>query len=136
MRFVDKMRSLYLEAKRQHADNPRLLAKQLLQHISEQLQLLAAEAEHLIEDAASGKQKPPDSVYRYIIKDRSGKELQSEYHDIDFVSRDDILASEGYKLLEDKISSLGVTLELQEEPCREYDDEKRVRYLILLSGWG
>ena len=130
------MRSLYRHANKQYRDDPKFPARQLLEHISEQLQTLSDDIEPLIEDAASGKRKPPDSVFQYTIKDRSGKELQSEFHDVDYVSRDDIANCAGYKILAAKAVSLGITLELHQEQCQEYDDEERMRFYVLFSGWG
>ena len=135
MDFIDKMRSLYRQAKKQHRDDPQFLAKQLLQHISEQLEVLSVDLESLVEETARGKHKPPDTICQYVIKDRAGNELQSEFHDIDYVSRDDILSCAGYKTLATKTTSLGITLELRQEQCREYDDEDRVRFLVRFSGW-
>ena len=136
MRFIDKVRASFQQAKKQHKNDPKLLTKHLLQHISDQLLVLSENLEQRIEDIASGKRAPPDSNYEYIIKDRTGTELQSEWSDIDYISREDILKSHGYVVLSQTTSQLGVNLEILTEQCLEYDDEDRVHYIVLFSGWG
>lgn len=136
MTFIDNIKALYRRMKNQYKSDADLLSKQLLQHISHQLQELSVDIETTIHEMATGMHKPADSVIEYIIKDRSGSELQSEWQDVDYVTGNDISSTAGYQSLAHKCARLGVSLDLIEDPCMEYDDEDRNRYIVRLSGWG
>lgn len=135
MSFINRIKTVYLDAKRKHAQNKKLLSKQLLEHISLQLRTLSDGLEQSIEDTASGKYKAPDSVLQYVIQDRQGSDLRTEWHDQDYVSIDDVMHCAGYCVLAQKADTLGVKVKFLTDKCVEFPEEDRLRYIISISGW-
>jgi hypothetical protein len=135
MSFLNRVRKLF-EQSVQKAGAPRLAAADLLEHVSMQLQNLANELQQRIEAAAAGREGAPRSVVEYVIKDRDGAELQTEWADVDYISREQIMRCPGYQALMTRAQQLNVKLVLSEEGGLEYADEDRNRYTVTLSGWG
>lgn len=129
MRLVDKLRSLFS----QHKDNEP--TKQLLDNISKQLEILTSELSTELQAVASGRNGLQDTVFDYIIMDRSGGELQTEWQDVDYINDSDIKQTTGYQVLQALIGSEGLQLKLVEEQIEEVDDEERVRFIVRISGW-
>ncbi len=129
MGFIDRMRALFKQARQQ---SPTRL---LLADISMQLQQLADSLRHQVEAAASGRNGSVDTRIEYIINDRSGGELQTEWQDNDYVTSTDILDTNGYKALVQSARENGINIKLTEEQVEEVDDEDRVRFCVILSGW-
>lgn len=129
MRLVDKLRSLFKGNK----DNA--AAVQLLENISQQLEILSHELSTELQVVASGQKGLQDTVFDYIIMDRSGGELQTEWQDSDYITLSDIQQTTGYHTLQTLIQTEGLQLELLEEQVEEVDDEERVRFIIRITGW-
>ena len=129
MSFIEKMRALFRASNKSRAED-------LLRSVSQQLQELADTLASRIEGAASGRQGDPAATFEYIVRDRSGAELQTEWQDPDYVTYDDIVQTDGYLSLQQQARLLGVTLKLLEEEIEEVDDEDRLRFIIHVSGWG
>lgn len=130
MRLVDTLRSLFSHRKK--ANEP---ARALLNTINKQLELLSHELSNELQAVASGQNGPQDTVFDYIIMDRSGGELQTEWQDVDYVTQSDIRQTAGFNTLKRLIESESLQLELLEEQVEEVDDEERVRFIIRITGW-
>jgi len=130
MSFIDRMRALFKSFQQQSSSGL------LLKDISQQMQTLNDSLQEKIEAAASGQQGKADATVEYIIKDRTGGELQTEWQDTDYVTYDDIISSPEYMALLKSTQDIGVKLKLIEEQIEEVDDEERVRFRLVFSGWG
>jgi hypothetical protein len=129
MSFMEKMRALFRASKGSSA-------AELLIHVSKQMQELANDMQQQVEAAASGKQGKADATIEYVVNDRTGSELQTEWQDTDYITYDDIVQTPGFQSLQQQARILSVKLELIEELIEEVDDEERVRFVVRLSGWG
>ena len=134
MSFLDRIRELFKQST-QAARQPNHAARELLEHVSIQLGKLAKDLEQIIEAAAAGQDGPPRSVVEYVIKDRAGAELQTEWGDSDHITREQIMQCPGYQVLITRARQLGLHLKLNEEGCLDYADEDRNRFIMTLSGW-
>lgn len=130
MSFIDRMRTFFKQARRQSP------TKLMLADISLQLQGLADTLRERVEAAATGQHGLAEASIEYIIRDRTGGELQSAWQDSDYVTTADIIDTDGYKALAQSSKHDGIHLKLTEEQIEEVDDEERVRFCIILSGWG
>ena len=135
MIFLDKMRKLFKQST-QTAGSSKLSAAELLEYISMQLQNFANDLQQHVEAASAGRDGYPRSVIEYVIKDRSGAELQTEWGDVDYISHEQIIQCPGYLSLIAHAQQLNIKLTLSEESCLEYTDEDRNRYIVTLTGWG
>jgi hypothetical protein len=129
MSFIEKMRALFRASKGSSA-------AELLNHVSQQMQELAKNMQKLVEAAASGKHGVADATIEYVLHDRTGGELQTEWQDTDYITYDDIVQTSGFQSLQQQARTLSVKLKLIEESIEEVDDEERVRFVVRLSGWG
>jgi len=129
MRFIDKLRSVFKQASK---TRPAIL---LLTNLSQQLEILTSELYGQLENVASGDSGTADSVFDYIIMDRSGGELQTGWQDDDYITSSDLKETSGFQALNELISKEGLHLELLEEQIEEDDDEERVRFIVRISGW-
>lgn len=130
MSFIDRMRAFFKQARRQ---SPTHL---MLANISTQCQSLADTLRERVEAAATGKHGMAKASIEYIIRDRTGGELQTAWQDNDYVTAADIIDTDGYQVLARNSKLDGIQLKLAEEQIEEVDDEECVRFRIVLSGWG
>jgi len=130
MSFIDRMRTFFQQARRQSP------VKLMLADISLQCQGLADTLRERVEAAATGQHGMAEATIEYIIRDRTGGELQTAWQDNDYVTAADIIETDGYKVLAQNSKLDGIRLKLTEEQIEEVDDEERVRFCIVLSGWG
>ena len=107
----------------------------MLHNISAQLEDLSNDMFNKVEAVASGKTGPANATFEYVLTDLAGDELQSEWQDTDYVSRDEVMNTAGYQLLSNKTRESGIQLKLLEEQIEEVDDEDRNRIVVQLSGW-
>ena len=129
MSFIKKMRALFRASKGSSA-------AELLNHVSQQMQELANDMQQQVEAAASGEHGMADATIEYVLNDRTGSELQTEWQDTDYITYDDIVQTAGFQSLQQQARMLSVKLRLIEESIEEVDDEERVRFVVRLSGWG
>jgi len=129
MRFIDKMRLLFKKSQEQSPSG------QLLKHVGKQLEEISNTLHEQIESQVSGRQGTPAATIEYVLQDRSGEELQTEWQDTDYITYDAITKTSGYQQLMDNVKTSGVNMKLIEEQIEEVDDEDRVRFVLTLSGW-
>ena len=129
MRLIDKLRSLFKKVQNSEPE------ERLLANISQQLDLLASELESQLKAQASGEKGDENTVFDYIVMDMKGAELQTEWQDTDYVTRDEIMETAGYEVLKALISKEGLQIELLNEQIEEVDDEERERFIVRISGW-
>jgi len=129
MFFLNKMKMLFKKAREK---SPSGL---LLMHISQQLEDMSENMHEQVEAAVSGHHGLPASSFEYVLQDRSGEELQTEWQDNDYITCDDISNTDGYRALLQNAETSGLSLKLTEEQVEEVDDEDRVRFIVCLSGW-
>lgn len=129
MGFIDKLRSLFKQASN---NDP---SRQLLDNISQQLEILTDELYSELENTAMGHSGSEDSVFEYIIMDSSGGELQTEWQDTDYITSADIKKTPGFQSLSQLIIKESLRLELVDEQIEEVDDEDRLRFIVRISGW-
>ena len=134
MSFLDRIRELFKKST-QVAREPKRAGRELLKHVSMQLEKLAKDLEQIIEAAVAGQDGPPRSVVEYVIEDREGAELQTAWGDRDYITREQIMQCPGYQILMARAQQLELHLKLNEEGCLGYTDEDRNRLIVSLSGW-
>ncbi len=125
MSFIQRMRALFKMSKRASAED-------LLKHVSLQLQTFADELQSSIESAAATS----DATIEYVLQDRSGAELQTEWQDNDYITRDEIESTAGFESLQQRARQLGAKMQFNDESIEEVDDEERLRFVVIISGWG